>query len=106
NHVLSSSLLIDVQIQSQSGLSFRIFESIGYDKKIITTNKDVANYEFYDPNNILIWNNQSAQECLAFYRSPYRPLPKEVKEKYALDNWIKFVLKLGNFYPITLPKTV
>lgn len=106
NHVLSSSLLIDVQIQSQSGLSFRIFESIGYDKKLITTNKDVANYEFYDPNNILIWNNQSAQECLAFYRSPYRPLPKEVKEKYALDNWIKFVLKLGNFYPITLPKTV
>lgn len=106
NHVLSSSLLIDVQIQSQSGLSFRIFESIGYDKKLITTNKEVANYEFYDPNNMLIWNNQSTQEFLNFYNAPYRPLTQEIKKKYALDNWIKFVLKLGNFCPITLPKIV
>nr|WP_288810181.1 hypothetical protein [uncultured Sphingobacterium sp.] len=102
--VLDSSLLIDVQIQSQSGLSFRIFESIGYDKKLITTNKQIANYEFYDPNNMLIWDNQSTKEFLNFYNAPYRPLSQEIKEKYALDNWIKFVLKLNEFSPISLPK--
>ncbi|WP_286727829.1 MULTISPECIES: hypothetical protein [Sphingobacterium] len=103
-NVLASSLLIDVQIQSQSGLSFRIFESIGYEKKLITTNKDIENYEFYDPNNILIWNNQSPQEFLKFYHTPYKKLPKRIKEKYALDNWIKFVLKSKDFDPISLPK--
>lgn len=105
NHVLSSSLLIDVQIHTQSGLSFRVFESIGYDKKLITTNKEIANYEFYNPNNILIWNNQSTQEFLNFYNTPYYPLSEEIKKKYALDNWVKFVLKLNDFIPIILPNT-
>lgn len=104
--VLNSSLLVDVQIHSQSGLSFRVFESIGYEKKLITTNKQVEKYEFYDSNNILIWDNQSPQELLRFFKTPYRPLPRAIKEKYALDNWIKFVLKLNDFYPITLPKIV
>lgn len=101
--VLSCNLLIDIQIKTQSGLSFRIFESIGYSKKIITTNKDVYKYDFYNPNNILIWDNQSESELLEFYNKEYEPLPILIKEKYSFGNWIKYVLNIEDHIPINLP---
>lgn len=103
SHVLSCNLLIDIQIKTQSGLSFRIFESIGYSKKIITTNKDVYKYDFYNPNNILIWDNQSESELLEFYNKEYEPLPILIKEKYSFGNWIKYVLNIEDHIPINLP---
>lgn len=105
NHVLLSNLLIDIQINSQSGLSFRIFESIGYNKKIITTNKDVCKYDFYNPNNILIWDNQSESKLLNFYNKPYEIVPKAIKQKYSFENWIKYVLNIEDHIPINLPKS-
>lgn len=104
SHVLSTNLLIDIQINSQSGLSFRIFESIGYNKKIITTNKDVYKYDFYNPNNILIWDNQSESELLNFYNKAYQPLPSAIQQKYSFENWIKYVLDIEGHIPIKLPK--
>jgi len=86
---LQSSLLIDIHNPVHDGLSFRIFEAIGYEKKLITTNKEVAKYDFYDTRNILIWENQCGKEIEAFCKGPYYKIDPKIKEKYALRNWIK-----------------
>lgn len=86
---LQSRVLIDIHNPIHDGLSFRIFEAIGYEKKLITTNKEVAKYDFYDTRNILIWENQCAKEIEAFCKAPYSKIDPQIKEKYALKSWIK-----------------
>jgi hypothetical protein len=102
-NVKDSSILLDLQAHVHQGISFRIFEAIGYDKKVITTNEAVKSYDFYDPQNILIWQNQSPEELRKFLNSPYAELSNYIKQKYSLNNWIKYMLDLDSYIPIDLP---
>lgn len=87
-----ATIQIDIQRERQKGLSFRVFESIGLGQKLITTNEDIKNYDFYDPNNILIINPENIQIPREFLETDYKPLSKEVYEKYTLRNWVKKIL--------------
>lgn len=44
--VMSSNVILDIPDERQSGLTMRTIESIGFEKKLLTTNKDVINYGF------------------------------------------------------------
>lgn len=89
--VFRTRVILDIHKEAHSGLSFRIFESIGFNKKLITTNKSVQDYEFYNENNILIWKGQSSDEVKAFISKPY--IPVKNKERYSFSCWIKYVLE-------------
>lgn len=101
--VFKANVLIDIQNPVHSGLSFRIFEGIGYNKKVITTNADVVNYDFYQPENFLIWTGQSTQELSKFIATPYRPLNDTIKQKYSFSNWIAYMLDKKPYTPVDLP---
>jgi hypothetical protein len=96
--------LLDLKVDEHEGLSFRVLESVGLGKKIITTNPRVRDYDFFNPDNILIWNGQSIEELKAFVDKPYMPVADHVKKKYSLKNWIQYVLGEGAYTPITLPQ--
>ena len=49
-----SKTVVDIQHPKQSGLTMRTIEMLGANKKMITTNADIQNYDFYHPNNICI----------------------------------------------------
>ncbi len=80
-------------LKEHRGLTFRIFEAMGLEKKIITNNSDIANYDFYDPNNILIIDEKNINIPLSFLTSEYNPIPKNIYNKYTLDAWSKKVFK-------------
>lgn len=101
---LSSDILIDVHINAHKGLSFRIFEALGYNKKIITTNRIVKLYDFYDENNIFVWEDDDINNLEHFLNAPYRQVSKEVKDRYSFDNWTHYILDQGKYYPISLPE--
>ena len=48
-YIENSQILLDIQQKNQLGLSFRVFESLGLEKKLITTNIDVKNYDIIMP---------------------------------------------------------
>jgi hypothetical protein len=87
-----SSIILDVQKENQEGLSFRVFEALGYDKKLITTNEDVRNYDFYNPENILIVDRENPVVTKSFLLNEHVPVPKIVKDKYRRGAWIQEVL--------------
>ncbi|NGM64782.1 hypothetical protein [Sphingobacterium sp. SGR-19] len=101
--VMNAHILLDIQNPIHNGLSFRIFEGIGYDKKVITTNPNVIKYDFYRPENILIWNEQSLAELKQFIDMPYQVLPEDIKQKYSFSNWAAYMLDLPHHMPINLP---
>jgi hypothetical protein len=49
-------IVIDAEHPVQLGLTMRTIETLGAGRKLLTTNADVVNYDFYHPNNILVVN--------------------------------------------------
>lgn len=93
-YIESSAILLDIQKEDQQGLSFRVFEALGYDKKLITSNRDIVNYDFYDPANILVIDKQNPVISMEFLQAPFSPVPEEIKTRYRRDYWINSVLGL------------
>ncbi|HAB26352.1 MAG TPA: hypothetical protein DCE27_00175, partial [Xanthomarina gelatinilytica] len=93
-YLLEADVLLDIQKENQYGLSFRVFESLGYKKKLITTNADIVNYDFYNPNNIAVVDVHNIQIPDAFFKTPYEEIPKDVLYKYTLAGWIENVFNL------------
>ena len=63
------------------------------EKKIITTNQSIVTYDFYDPNNIFVWQNEDNIPSKDFFTIPYTPIPPFIAKKYSLENWIKKVFE-------------
>lgn len=89
-----STIMIDIQRPEQVGLTFRIFESLGYRKKLITTNKDIVNYDFYNSNNILVLDPENIKIPESFLESEYQEVPEEIFNKYQIKNWVKKILEI------------
>ena len=65
-------------------------EAIFFNKKLITTNKDVKNSMFYDPNNILIvdLDNVHSNELLDFYMKEFHPYSSKIRNYYSFESWV------------------
>lgn len=83
-----AEILIDLVRQNQTGLSFRIFEAMALNKKIITNNQTIKQYDFYNEHNILVINNENLTIPDSFLNSKYQPLPEDLYKKYTLENWV------------------
>ena len=99
----AASVLVDFLNRKHYGLSLRIFESVGLDKKLITTNPTVVHYDFYHPDNMFYWDGSNVDALKDFLTRPYAPLAPEIKRKYSFSNWINCAFGLEPHIPITLP---
>lgn len=89
-----SEILIDLVRENQSGLSFRFFEAMALHKKIITNNKSILEYDFYNENNILLIDENFTQIPSTFLTKPYELLPEKIYNKYTIENWVKTVFEI------------
>ena len=105
NKAKHAKVLMDFKTPIHNGLSFRAFEALGYRKKLITTNVEVAKYDFYHPNNIFIWNGQDFNGIEEFLQLPYYEIDATIREKYSFKNWIRYVLDIEPYQAITLPQS-
>ena len=87
-----SEIIIDVQHPKQTGLTMRTFEALGARRKLVTTNADIVNYDFYNPRNILVVDRDNIVIPRSFVEEPYVDLPEEIYKKYSLSNWLREVL--------------
>lgn len=83
-----SRCIVDIQHSNQTGLTMRTFEMLGLKKKLITTNRTIKDYDFYNDNNICIIDPNNIQIPEEFLLTPYEPISYEVYDKYSLKNWV------------------
>jgi len=88
-----TKIIIDLVQDNQSGLSFRFFEAMAFQKKIITNNSNVKNYNFYNPNNIMVIEDK-LDFSMPFFETDYTPIPDEIYNQYTIESWINVVFKL------------
>ena len=89
-----SRVLCDVTQKNQSGLTLRILESLFFSKKIITNNESVKEYDFYAPNNILIYTSHTTREDVqSFLMKPYEKVDDNILARYEVTNVLNSIVK-------------
>ncbi len=91
----SARAIVDLVRSGQNGLSFRFFEAMALRRKVITNNRSVANYDFYNPHNIFILDRDASQIPADFFETPYAELPQDIYQKYTVDYWVEKVFSLA-----------
>lgn len=89
---LSSKAVLDIEHPNQSGLTMRTFETLGSEKKLITTNKNIKNYDFYNTQNICVIDRGNPKLPEDFFLSDYKSLPPDIYEKYSISGWLTELL--------------
>ncbi|GIZ08724.1 hypothetical protein [Flavobacterium sp. UMI-01] len=91
----SSKVFLDLIQNNQDGLSFRIFEALAFQKKIITTNNAIKKYPFYNSNNILVIEPKEIDIPLDFFNTPYQPIPEEIYNQFTIETWVSKVFGIN-----------
>ena len=92
--IQKAKIIVEIQRTEQVGLSFRIFEALGHRKKLITTNKDIVNYDFYHPQNILVVDENNIEIPADFVTSDYVEIDSTILSKYKIENWVQPIFEL------------
>lgn len=66
--LLKSKAIFDTPLTTQTGITMRVIEGMILNKKIITTNKYITDFDFYNPNDFLVFDenfdiNKIKSEC-------------------------------------------
>lgn len=88
-----SKVILDAPQMGQTGLTMRTLECLGAKRKLVTTNNDIVNYDFYCPDNILLFNDSWMNNRL-FFTSAYKEIDESIYHKYSLRNWLKSIFEL------------
>lgn len=89
NLMLSSKAVLDIVQDGQIGLTIRTMETICFEKKLITNNKDIMNYNFYDSNNIFVIGVDSLDNLATFINTPFEKISEELIREYNFVDWVK-----------------
>ena len=91
---------LEINIKGQKGLTLRSLECLVYNTKLITTNDDILNYDFYDENNIRVIKNKEDLNKIPieFFKTNYVEISQHIKKKYSFEGFIKkiFEKEIGN----------
>lgn len=86
-----SRCIIDSPQSGQSGLTMRTLETVGVQRKLITTNADVMHYDFAQMGDVLLYR-QGMSISDEFFAHEYHTLPEDMYNSYSLETFTKTLL--------------
>ena len=86
----NSRVVLDLNFERQNGLTIRASEALGTKTKVITTNKYIKKYDFYNEKNIyFIEKLEEIKDIpLSFFEEEYIEIDKEIKNRYTTKGFI------------------
>lgn len=90
--VSRSKAVLNVALENQKGITIRDMESLFFDVKLLTTNKNIVNTDIYNPNNVYVIDGLNIDDLQKFMDLPHTPLSDEIKNRYTFDNYIEEVI--------------
>lgn len=88
NVLNNSKAILDINYTSQKSLSTRAYEAMAAKRKYITTNPEVVNYDFYDPQNIAVIDIDNPIIHAGFLSSPFKEIPEDILYKYSVSGLV------------------
>ncbi len=87
--IKQSQVVLDINHPAQQGLTMRTLETLGSQRKLITTNKNIVEYDFYNHNNIQVIDRDNLNIDVSFWTTEFAPYSSDIIEKYSLRGWLK-----------------
>lgn len=87
-----SKVVVDCQMQNQIGLTMRTFEVLHLKKKLITTNSNIKKYDFYNPNNVFIVDEDNFKIPNDFIESEFDNSVNDILNDYSISSFINKIL--------------
>lgn len=85
-----SRVLVDSPQAGQRGLTIRTIESVGVNRRLVTANVEVRNYDFFASGNVVVDDGVSD---LSFVIADPVPYPNKVRDAYSVSAWVGRVLE-------------
>jgi len=89
----NSKIILDIQHPKQTGLTIRTFEVLASGSKLVTTNEDIKNYDFYNKNQICIIDRNNPNIPNDFFEANDNFSNEYFLNNYSLNNWLNKILK-------------
>ena len=87
-NIVASKAILDIQVSKTAGPSLRALEAVFYNKKLLTDDKNVKTFKFYNKQNIFIIDEDNWDNLNEFLDSPVLPVKEEDIEYYNVKNWL------------------
>ena len=84
-----SKVVLDINHPFQCGLTSRCIEALGANRKLITTNNNIKNYNFYNTANILIIDRENPIIYKDFFNTEYKNPQQSIYQYYTLKSWLR-----------------
>lgn len=96
--ISESKCLLEINKKNQKGITLRTLEAVFFQKKLITNNKKMKEYDFYNPKNIYIlenteFSNEEIIKVEKFLNEKSEIIDEKILENYTFESWIKKILK-------------
>lgn len=90
-----SDFIIDMHHDNQSGLTTRTMEALGMNKKILTTNPYIKNYDFYCPNNIYVVDKYNPVIDANWFNLKYDDKIEYNRDYYSISGFVSDITDKG-----------
>lgn len=87
--IAQSKAVLEVLREGQTGQTLRALECLFYRKKLITNDKRVEQYEYYNKDNIFIIGKDDFDTLPAFLERPFSDIEEKTVEKYDCKAWLE-----------------
>lgn len=84
----SSKAILDFYVDVTAGFSLRTMESLFFEKKLITNNKNIIEWEFYCPENVFVLGKDSSDCLIEFLHRPIKHFKKNEIDYYDIEQWM------------------
>ncbi|MCW2476625.1 MULTISPECIES: hypothetical protein [unclassified Symbiopectobacterium] len=86
--VIASDVVIEINHPGQDGLTLRTIEALAFNKKIITNNIKVMQYDFYTDDRFFILGYNDIDSLHSFLERPLAPVDIELIKEYTADGML------------------
>lgn len=91
--VKQSRAVLDIQHADQTGLTMRTIETLGAKRKLITYNRSIKEYDFYNKNNIYVLDDHNWDGIVDFLRGDGEPIDESIYQSYSIRSWVDRILE-------------
>jgi len=84
----ASKSVLDIQHPKQTGMTMRTIEVFGAQRKLITTNQNINQYDFFEPSNVSIIDRENPILSKDFFEVDFHKSDSLLTHKYSILGWI------------------
>ena len=92
NVLKNSDIVIDYTHPMQNGFTMRTIESFGNRCKLVTNNKNIRYCDFYNENNIFVYDENNFAIPDSFIQSSYIELDEHIYNEYSVQKWLEDII--------------